>query len=157
MGQLLKPDAPAPRYASWSRIFLAELAATSNVSAAARKAGVSTGTVYEARRSHAGFYRQWQAALCEGYDLLEMELLRRLREGEIKPAASARRGVRVFDYATACRLLMAHRATIVRERAGRAEEDAALVLAEIDARLDRMQQRLLTPPAEAAEAAADGQ
>jgi transcriptional antiterminator Rof (Rho-off) len=34
--------------------------------------------VYDTRRNNA-FARKWQAALCEGYDNLEMELLYRLR------------------------------------------------------------------------------
>ncbi|MFZ5745453.1 MAG: hypothetical protein ACOY7T_13340 [Pseudomonadota bacterium] len=97
------------RLTDWSRLFLAELAATSNVSAAARKAGVCTSTAYEARRQSAEFNRAWQQALCEGYDLLEMDLLRRLREGEVKPAAGAKRGVRTYDNAAALRLLAAHR------------------------------------------------
>ena len=73
-------------FAKWSRVFLSELAATSNVSAAARKAGIHASTAYDTRRQNPEFNRAWQAALCEGYDHLEMELLHRLRTGEIKPA-----------------------------------------------------------------------
>ncbi len=140
-----KPTAAKKRSRiSWAKIFLSELAATSNVSAAARKAGVSTTIVYEARRTHAEFNREWRAALCEGYDALEMALLHRLREGEVKPAPGAKRGVRSFDNATALRLLAAHRDTVVRERAMQEEDDADAILAAIDAKLDRMRERSLT-------------
>ena len=91
-------------FAKWSRLFLAELAATSNVSAGARRAGVSTSQVYDARRANSAFARAWLVALCEGYDLLEMQLLQRMREGEIKPAATAKKGVRAYDNALALRL-----------------------------------------------------
>ena len=122
--------------------FLAELAETSNVSAAARKGKVDTSTVYERRRKDAGFAREWQVALCEGYDNLEMETLFRLRTGEIK-ASTAKRGVRQYDNALALRLLLAHRDSATRERAMRAHEDARTVRAAIDAKLEEMRERVL--------------
>jgi hypothetical protein len=141
-GTRAKPS-PAQAKARWTRIFLAELAATSNVSAAARKAKVATSTVYELRRGDAGFNRAWQAALLEGYDNLELELLARLRGGEIKPAAGAKKGVRAFDNATALRLLTAHRDSVARERAVRDNDDAEAILAGLNAKLDRMRERAL--------------
>lgn len=74
---------------AWQRKFVAALAETSNVAGAARKAEVSASAAYEARRKNRAFADNWQAALAEGYDNLEIELLRRLREGELKPAAGA--------------------------------------------------------------------
>jgi hypothetical protein len=133
----------APGFRQWSKKFLAELAATSNVSAAARKAGIGTGTAYEARRINPEFNRAWQQALCEGYDHLEMELLARLRGGEVKPAAGAKRGVRAFDNATAFRLLAAHRDSAARQRAVRNHEDAEAIIASINAKLEQMRQRRL--------------
>lgn len=136
----------APRRASmpkWSQPFLSELAATSNVSASARKAGISTSTAYETRRNNAEFNRAWHKALCEGYDHLEMELLHRLRTGEVKPASGAKRGVRTFDNATAFRLLTVHRETVARQRAVRDNEDTESILASINAKLDRMRERRL--------------
>jgi len=133
----------APGFRQWSKKFLAELAATSNVSAAARKAGIGTGTAYEARRSNPEFNRAWRQALCEGYDHLEMELLARLRGGEVKPAAGAKRGVRAFDNATAFRLLAAHRDSAARQRAVRNHEDAEAIIASINAKLEQMRQRRL--------------
>lgn len=152
------PERPAPGavaarplFADWSRVFLSELAATSNVSAAARKAEVSTFIVYEMRRTRAEFSRQWQEALCEGYDHLEMALLHRLRAGEIKPAAGAKRGVRQFDNATSLRLLTAHREAVARQRAMRDNEDADAILASINLKLERMRERSLAAQKQAEE------
>ena len=132
-----------PARPKWMTRFLAELANTSNVSAAARKARVDTSTVYERRRKDAGFAREWQVALCEGYDNLEMDLLHRVRTGEIKVAAGAKRGARQFDNATAFRLLVAHRESATRQRAMREHEDTQTVRAAIDAKLDEMRERVM--------------
>ncbi len=130
-----------PRFAKWSRTFLAELASTSNVAASARKAGVNSSTAYEARRNDPEFNRAWSQALCEGYDYLELELLGRLRSGEVKPASGTKRGVRSFDNAIAFRLLLAHREAAAQQRAIRDNQDADAILASIDAKLDRMRER----------------
>ncbi len=63
----------APR--NWRDQFLALLAETANVSHAAAQAKISLSHVYKIRREDRGFARAWQAALCEGYDNLEMALL----------------------------------------------------------------------------------
>ena len=128
-------------FARWSKDFLAELAATSNVSAAARRAGITTTLAYDQRRCDPEFNRAWQSALCEGYDHLEMELLRRLRDGEIKPAAGAKKGTRTFDNATALRLLAAHRESAARQRAIRSNEDSEAIIQSINAKLETMRQR----------------
>ncbi len=136
-----------PTFARWSKVFLAELAATSNVSASALKAKVSTSTAYETRRQNPEFNREWQRALCEGYDHLEMELLHRFRSGEVKPAGTAKRGIRSFDNGTAFRLLAAHRDSAARQRAIRSSEDAEAIVLTINAKLEQMRQRMLPPPA----------
>ncbi len=135
------PPARTPPFAKWSKIFLSKLAATSNVSASARAAGINSSTAYDRRRSDLEFNRAWQEALCEGYQHLEMETLARLREGEIKPSRTAKRGVRTFDNATAIRLLTAHRESAARQQAVRDNADAETILASIDAKLDRMRER----------------
>jgi hypothetical protein len=132
-----------PHRTVWQRKFIDELANTSNVSAAARAADICTSTAYEARRSDAEFNRKWQVALCEGYDNLEMDLLLRLRTGEIKPAPGAKKGVRQFDNATAFRLLAAHRDSAARQRAVRADDDADEIIVSINAKLSAMRQRWL--------------
>jgi hypothetical protein len=141
-----RAQASAPRahsFAQWSKAFLSELAATSNVSAAARKAKISTTTAYDTRRANPEFNRKWLAALCEGYDHLEMELLHRLRTGEVKPAAGAKKGVRAFDNATAFRLLAAHRESAARQRAINHNQDSARILVSINTKLDKMRERKL--------------
>lgn len=135
-----------PTFAQWSKLFLAELAATSNVTAAARKARISTWTAYEVRRKNPEFNRQWQQALCEGYDHLEMELLHRLRTGEVKPTSGAKRGVRAFDNATAYRLLVVHREAAAKQRAIRGNTDSEAIILSINAKLEQMRQRRLAAP-----------
>lgn len=129
--------------ARWTKAFLAALADSSNVAAAARKAGIDVSTAYLRRRNDNDFNRQWQVALCEGYDNLEMELLHRLRTGEVKPAAGAKRTSRNFDNATAFRLLGAHRESAVRERAVRAHVSAADIRASIDRKVEELRQRVM--------------
>jgi hypothetical protein len=132
-----------PRKLNWTKTFLAALAETSNVSAAARLAGASTAQVYEARRTDSDFAKQWRRALCEGYDLLEIELLQRLRSGIDAEGEDGKRAKRAFDNATALRLLAAHRDTVARERAVREEENADAILASLNTKLERMRQQWL--------------
>lgn len=139
---------------AWTRPFLAALAETSNVAAAARKAGIDVSTAYQRRRHDIAFNRAWQVALCEGYDNLELELLHRLRTGEVKPATGAKRAARTFDNATAFRLLAAHRDSAVRERAQREQVSAAEIRASIDRKVEELRQRVLAAKA-AREAAGD--
>lgn len=124
--------------AHWIPKFLAALAETSNVTAAAARADVTPAHVYKVRREDPDFARRWQGALCEGYDNLEFELLERLRCGIVSDAAG-----RKFDNAVALRLLTAHRESVSRERALRDNEDAAAIVASIDAKIDQMRERAL--------------
>lgn len=132
-----------PSLPKWGKTFLSELAVTSNVSAASRAAGIVTGTAYDLRRVNPEFNRKWQEALCEGYDHLEMELLGRLRTGEVKPASGAKRGVRSFDNATAFRLLAVHREAVSKQRAINSNRDAAAIIVSINTKLETMRQRWL--------------
>jgi hypothetical protein len=124
---------------AWREQFLAALAESSNVSAAARKAEVPTGTVYKLRRGDADFRGAWFDALCEGYDNLEMPLLHRLRIGELEGTKAKSR--RKFDNATAFRLLAAHRDAVRQQKALRADEDEDAILASINTKLDAMRAR----------------
>src|SRR5687768_3900080 len=84
------PGEPSRRTPSkWRTAFLAALARTSHVAAAAGEAGVEASRAYKLRRSDPVFARRWYEALCEGYDNLELELLRRLREGEAEEGSAA--------------------------------------------------------------------
>lgn len=162
--------APAPHERSWEARFLDRLCATSNVTASARAAGIDVSTVYRLRRESPDFAARWRDALCEGYDNLEMDLLHRMRTGEVEPPraagaapaagspgktrgkgvadggapsarAKAQRGRRRFDNAVGLRLLMAHRATVSQERARREDLDEEAVLASINAKIDRIKTR----------------
>ncbi len=132
----------------WRGLFLDTLADTSNVSEAARAAGVNPARAYKTRRLEPEFARLWYAALLEGYDHLEMETLHRLRMGTGKDDAK-------FDIANALRLLIAHRDSVARERARRDHEDEQSVLASLNAKLETMRQRQQAANAMLAEDADD--
>ncbi len=120
----------------WRGLFLDTLAETSNVSAAAREAGINPSRAYKVRREEPAFRSKWYEALLEGYELLELETLHRLRMG-----VEAGKEDRKFDIANALRILMMHRETVARERAIRSHGDEESVLAELNARLDGMRAR----------------
>lgn len=63
-------------------LFFAHLSEHANIRAAARHAGVCVQTVWRWRRKSAPFNRRWLAALAQGYDQLEMQLLAIARFGE---------------------------------------------------------------------------
>lgn len=120
----------------WRGLFLATLAETSNVSAAAREAEVNPSRAYKVRREEPAFRAKWYEALLEGYEHLEMETLQRLRMG-----VEAGKEDRKFDIANALRILMLHRETVARERALRSNDNEEEVLAELNATLDGMRAR----------------
>ena len=128
----------APRDAAKIARFLEELAITSNVAAAAAVADLPTSKVYALRRSNPDFAKAWYAALAEGYDNLEMELLAHLRGSEIGvPAEPPRK----FDTATALRCLTAHRESVARERGRRTLADEVATIAAINAKIDGLRAR----------------
>lgn len=139
---------PASPRAAWQPAFLAALAETSNVSAAASRAGIAPGKAYALRREDRSFAGQWLAALLEGYEHLEMEVLGYLRDPD--PA-------RKMDVANALRLLAAHRDTVARERASQGEDDEQAVLDSIDALIDEMRQRSLAGRDDASDDQHNGQ
>lgn len=134
---------PRPK---WSRDFLAALGETSNVTAAAVRAGISLAHVYKVRREEPEFTRKWQIALCEGYDNLELELLHRLRSG----GAAGDKDWK-HDNAVSLRLLSAHRESTTRQRALQDNEDSAKIIASIDAKLALMRERRLALTQQAAD------
>jgi hypothetical protein len=127
-------DGEGPLSKHWRTYFLQKLAETSNVKASAEYAGVATSRVYKARREHAGFAQAWRAALSEGYQHLEMEVL-----GYLRGTATDRK----IDVANALRLLAAHRATVAQQRAASDECDEQQVLDSIDAMIDEMRRRTI--------------
>ena len=73
----------------------------------------------------------------EGYFLLEIEVLRRLREGDQK----AKDGER-YDFANALRLLVAHRENAAHAAAQQRNVSAAEVRASIDRKVEAIRLRL---------------
>lgn len=130
----------------WRKEFFEALAETSNIRSSAARANVPVAAVYKARREDPAFATRWLAALHEGYDNLEMELLGHLRDPQ--PGAKV-------EVAAALRLLAAHRATVERQRALNDEEDEQAVRESIDAFLEGMRQRRLANEAILNEAGAD--
>lgn len=131
---LLSPEAPVPETPpqGWRECFLEALAETSSVIAAAALARVAAQSAYRLRRTDPEFAAQWLAALHEGYDHLEMELL-----GYLRGTAPRRK----MDVLAALRLLAAHRETVERRRALDEEEDEEAVLESIDRFIDEMRVR----------------
>lgn len=117
----------------WERDFLEALAETSNVTAAAARAMVSTREVYATRRTNTAFADKWRAALYEGYCNLEMEVLGFLRDPDPK---------RKMDVANALRLLAAHKDIIAQEGAQRRNVSAAEVRASIERRVQKLREQV---------------
>ena len=121
----------------WREHFLEHLAESSNIKQSAAHAGVSTTRLYRERQHNQKFASDWLAALGEGYLLLEMEVLRRLREGDQKALEGER-----YDFANALRLLSAHRETAAHAHAQQRNVSAAEVRASIDRKVEAIRQRL---------------
>lgn len=119
--------------------FLDALAESSNVTAAAEAAGIDPRAVYRLRREEPEFARRWYAALAEGYDNLEMQMLEHLRSGE--EARSSPAAGRKFDPATALRCLTAHRESVAREKGRRTLADEVTTIAAINAKIDNLRAR----------------
>ena len=125
---------------NWPDIFLNHLAETSNVKASADAANVTQTLVYKKRRTDPAFAQAWYAALAEGYDTLEMELLERLRTGRLEdtlPDGTKRK----FDIGTAFKCISAHRDTVLREKARRSLSDEVTTMAAINAKIDALRAR----------------
>lgn len=121
----------------WRGLFLDYLAESSNVTQSAQKAGINPSRAYKVRREEPEFARQWLAALWEGYLHLELEVLRRLRDGDSKTAGSDK-----YDFANAIRLLNAHRDNAARAQAEQRNVSAAEIRASIDRKVERIRQKV---------------
>lgn len=122
---------------NWPDTFINELAETSNVKAACAAASISQACVYKKRRSDADFARRWYEALAEGYDNLEMELLGRLRSGQLDDIDQDGTK-RKFDIGTAFRCLIAHRETVARQKGGKTLEAEVATITSIEAKIDAL-------------------
>jgi hypothetical protein len=122
-------EGEGPLNKHWRTYFIQTLSMTSNVTAACKASGASASRAYKTRREQADFAAEWRAALAEGYEHLEMEVLACLR-------GTAPR--KKMDVANAIRLLAAHRKTVAEYRAAQEPDDEREVLAAIDDMIDRM-------------------
>jgi hypothetical protein len=122
------------RTIQWKKVFFDALAETSNVTVAAARVNIPTRTIYKYRREDPEFAARWLAALHEGYDNLEMEVVGYLRDPQ---------PTRKMDVAAALRLLSAHRETVERQRALSAEEDEQATVEALDAFFEGLRQRRL--------------
>ncbi|WP_285712591.1 hypothetical protein [Erythrobacter oryzae] len=121
----------------WQKRFLDTLSATSSLERAAGNAGVSIAEAYQARRDEPDFARGWQAALADGYLGLELEVIRRLREGDAKTGDGEK-----FDFANAIRLLTSHRDSVGRTASQVRDVTAAEVRASIDRKIEDIRRRI---------------
>lgn len=129
----------------WKERFLDYLAESSNVSQSADRAGANPSRAYKLRREDPEFARAWLAALNEGYQHLEMEVLRRLRHGDMQAGEKDK-----YDFANAIRLLAAHRENAVRAQAAQRNVSAADVRASIDRKVEAIRQQVREEKARAA-------
>ena len=110
------------------RIFMETLAATCNVSEAARVAGKNLSSAYYQKRRDPGFAREWAQAMSIGYAELEALLLRQSLFGteeeelvlDAEGMVKSRKVKRGHPNAVAVRLLVQHR----REAAAKSAADA---------------------------------
>ena len=121
----------------WQKHFLDHLAESSNITESAKVAGVNPSRAYLVRRQDPDFARRWLEALWEGYVHLEMEVLRRLRAGDLQTKAKDK-----YDFANAIRLLAAHRDNAARAQAMQRNVSAAQIRASIDRKVERIRQQV---------------
>jgi hypothetical protein len=121
--------------------FLAELAATCNITLAAKRAKVSTSTVDRHRKSNAAFRAGWAEAIRQAYRNLELMMLERAMNGTVKTVTKADGSVdRTHEYpnAIALTLLRLHKDAAVEAEAEVDEEDADEIRARLARRIDRL-------------------
>jgi hypothetical protein len=145
---MVEQSNPARRRERWTierqTRFLTELAATANVSASARAAGMSEACVYRLRQRSPEFREAWSLALREGYEKLELMLLDRALNGVEKPVWYGGKQVgSITEYSDrlALTLIAAHRASV---RGGSAEcvEEPGAVRQRFAAKLGEMNIRM---------------
>tara|TARA_R100001244_G_scaffold6593_33_gene8412 strand:+ start:14668 stop:15156 length:489 start_codon:yes stop_codon:yes gene_type:complete len=135
--------------------FLKELAISSHVANSATAAGVAVSTVYLWRERDPEFFRAWMRSLAAGYELLEMDMLERARNGVEKPVFHNGKEVatvRQYNDGIGVKLLQAHRQMVAMIRAAEEDISPEQVRASLDRKLADMRVRLLKR-----EALADGQ
>lgn len=141
-----RPQARKQRKFEWTKakekIFLATLAETCNVTAAAGAAGMSASGAYMRRKKVAAFRASWAEAIATAYRDLELVLLERALNGTekivTKPNGSVER-MREYPNQIALQLLRMHRDTAV--EAERPEVDGDEVRERLVNKLERLRKR----------------
>lgn len=106
-------------WGDWRDDFIEALRDSANVSAAAAKADISRQYAYRARKKFVTFAAQWDDALEEATDKLELEARRRAHDGTLKPVfyqGEERGQIREYSDTLMIFLLKAHRPEKFRER-----------------------------------------
>lgn len=126
--------------------FLKNLAVSSHVTNSAKAAHVGVSTVYNWRERDPEFFRQWMRALAAGYELLEMDLLDRARNGVEKPVFHEGKQVatvRQYNDGVGVKLLLAHKQMVALTRAAEGPINPEEVRASLDRKLADMRAKLL--------------
>jgi hypothetical protein len=128
------------------RKFLKNLATSSHVTNSATAAGVAVSTVYNWRDRDPEFFREWMRALAAGYELLEMDLLDRARNGVEKPVFHEGKQVATvtqYNDGIGVKLLLAHKEIVALTRAIAEDISPEQVRVDLDRKLGDMRIKLL--------------
>jgi hypothetical protein len=126
--------------------FLGGLAATCNVTLAAKRARVAVATVYKHRLQDASFRARWADALGQAYQNLELMMLERAMNGTVKTVTKADGSVdRTHDYpnAIALTLLRLHREHAPDAEPALSEDDAEEIRERIMRRIMRLREQMI--------------
>ncbi len=126
--------------------FLKALATSSHVANSAKAAGVAVSTVYSWRERDPEFLHAWMRALAAGYELLEMDLLDRARNGVEKPVFHEGKQVatvKQYNDGIGVKLLLAHKQMVALARAIEDDINPEQVRIDLDRKLGDMRMKLL--------------
>ena len=140
--RVVVPAGPVRWTKTRERIFLEQLALCSNVAASERVALVPPGAAYRHRIRSADFRRNWETALKEGYDRLELAMLERAINGvTVETTTVSGKTTKKIEYSEgmAMTLLKAHRASLAAITATRAAEASQVDILEV---IDGMARRI---------------
>lgn len=126
--------------------FLKHLATSSHVTNSAEAAGVAVSTVYNWRDRDPEFLREWMRALAAGYEMLEMDLLDRARNGVEKPVFHDGEEVATvteYNDGLGVKLLLAHKQMVALTRVIEDDISPEQVRASLDRKLGDIREKLL--------------
>ncbi|MBO9574489.1 MAG: hypothetical protein J7494_02010 [Sphingobium sp.] len=134
------------------QIFLTMLSTCLNVRRAVESVGLSYSSAYQLKRRDREFARDWAEALDQGYDNLELEMMRQAIEGcertetvqeTLDGPVTQVRIVRSHPHGMALRLLQAHRVEVQIHRRAQDELDSDEdIAARVRAHMDIVRGRL---------------